>query len=159
MNAVHAREELLRLLNRLTVYYVSLMMREGPLPAEAPGEADPRQRQHESARLTFRSSADYCGDRVSFGLPAGRTPHIELADFIRFTGAPVPEAQTLLWVAKVVARRRGEDEVFFRVYQEVGSLNIVEPSSPLPDGQRSSRPRPHRNALLERGPMLHPRPM
>ena len=122
------------------VYYVSLMMREGPLPAEAtgellgeplgepPGEADSRQRQHESARLTFRSSADYWGDRVSFGLPAGRTPHIELADFIRFTGAPVPEAQTLLWVAKIVARRRGEDEVFFRVYQEGESLDIVEPA-------------------------------
>ena len=39
-------------------------------------------------------------------------------DFIRFTGSPVPDGQSLLWTAKIIARRQGEDEVYFRLYQE-----------------------------------------
>lgn len=71
---------------------------------------------------------DYREDRVCLGLPSNRTPHIELTDFIRFTGDPIPEGQSLPWVAKIAARRNGEDEILFRVYQEGESLDIVEPA-------------------------------
>ena len=110
-------------LKRDAVYYISMMMREQPL-----AEGDRDRLRDESARITFRSSADYWGDRVSFALPGSRKPHIELADFIRFTGPEIPEAQSLLWVAKIVSRRHGEDEIFFRLYQEGESLDIVEPA-------------------------------
>jgi hypothetical protein len=105
------------------VYYVSLMMRE-----EAAGAASAGSAIEESARLTFRSSRDYWGDRISFALPGGRRPHIEVADFIRFTGPPVSERQSLLWVAKIIAQSAGEDEIFFRTYEEGESLDIVEPA-------------------------------
>jgi ferric-dicitrate binding protein FerR (iron transport regulator) len=110
-------------LGRDAVYYISMMMRE-----EALADMARKRLRDESARLTFRSSLDYWGDRVSFALPGNRKPHIELADFIRFTGPEVPDGQSLLWVAKIAARRRGEDEVYFRVYQEGDSLDIVEPA-------------------------------
>jgi len=105
------------------VYYLSMMMRED---LDAQKMATPNR--HESARLTLRSSDDYWGDRVCFGLPKHRTPHIELADFIRFTGPQVPSGETMVWVAKIAARQHGEDEIFFRVYQEGESLNIFEPA-------------------------------
>ena len=110
-------------LSKDRVYYISMMMREDLETKEnnSPG-------QSESARLTLRSSKDYWGDRVCFGLPKHRTPHIELADFIRFTGPEVPGGQTMIWVAKIAAKQHGEDEIFFRVYQEGDSLDIFEPA-------------------------------
>lgn len=112
-------------LTKDTVYYVSMMMGE-----EALTDRDTEAKRNEAVRLTFRSSQDYWSDRVCFGLlPGQRRLHIELADFIRFTGAQVPEGQSLLWVGKIIARRHGEDEVFFRVYREGESLDILEPAN------------------------------
>lgn len=105
------------------VYYVSMMIGE-----EAPANSTPRALHQSAARLTLRSSADYWGDRVSFALPCTRKPHIEVADFIRFTGSPISERQSLLWTAKIIARRQSEDEIYFRLYQEGDSLDIVEPA-------------------------------
>lgn len=105
------------------VYYISMMMRE-----EEDVATDPKPVRHGSARLTLRSSEDYWGARVSFGLPSSRKPHIELADFIRFTGSEIPSGQSLIWVAKIAARSRGEDEMFFRVYQEGESFDVFEPA-------------------------------
>ena len=51
-----------------------------------------------------------------------------MADFIRFTGSPIAERQSLLWTAKIIARRQSEDEIYFRLYQEGDSLDIVEPA-------------------------------
>jgi hypothetical protein len=105
------------------VYYLSVMIRED---LDAKKATTPNR--NESARLTLRCSEDYWGDRVCFGLPRHRTPHIELADFIRFTGPQVSGGQTMIWVAKIAAQQRGEDEIFFRVYQEGESLDIFEPA-------------------------------
>ncbi|MBM4094669.1 MAG: FecR domain-containing protein, partial [Planctomycetes bacterium] len=105
------------------VYYISMMIREEP-----PADPTPQALHQSAARLTLRSSGDYWGDRVSFALPGTRKPHIEVADFIRFTGSPIAERQSLLWTAKIIARRQGEDEVYFRLYQEGDSLDIVEPA-------------------------------
>jgi hypothetical protein len=110
-------------LGKDAVYYVSMMIGE-----ESPADATPRALHQSAARLTLRSSADYWGDRVSFALPGTRKPHIEVADFIRFTGSPIAERRSLLWTAKIIARRQGEDEVYFRLYQEGDSLDIVEPA-------------------------------
>ncbi|MFZ5828896.1 MAG: FecR family protein [Planctomycetota bacterium] len=117
-----------------SVHYVSMLIREQA--DESLTEAEVRR---ESVRLTFRSSQDFWGDRICFGLPGKRQPHIELADFIRFTGTPVSEGQSLLWVAKIASRNRGEDKIFFRVYQEGESLDIVEPAdwSIVSEGVRS----------------------
>jgi len=105
------------------VYYVSIMMRE-----EVDAKEGTASNLNESARLELRSSEDYWGDRVCFGLPKQGTPHIELADYNRFTGRQVSGGQTMIWVAKIAAQQRGEDEIFFRVYQEGESLDIFEPA-------------------------------
>ena len=105
------------------VYYLSIMMRE-----DVDAKEGTARKRNESARLTLRSSEDYWGDRVCFGLPKHRTPHIELADYNRFTGRQVSGGQTMIWVAKIAAQQRGEDEIFFRVYQEGESLDIFEPA-------------------------------
>ncbi len=34
----------------------------------------------------------------------------------------------MIWAAKIVARKHGEDQVFLRIYQEGDSLDIVEPA-------------------------------
>jgi hypothetical protein len=108
-------------LARDRVYFLSMMIRE-----DLDAKATTTPKRDESARLTLRSSEDYWGDRVCFGLPQHRKPHIEVADFIRFTGPEVSGGQTMIWVAKIAAQRRGEDEIFFRVYQEGESLDIFE---------------------------------
>ena len=33
-----------------------------------------------------------------------------------------------IWVAKIAAQQRGEDEIFFRVYHEGESLDVFEPA-------------------------------
>jgi hypothetical protein len=107
-----------------SAYYVSMLMGE-----EAVADKDPTAMRHDAVRLTFRSSNDFWGDRVCFGLlPGMHKLHIELADYIRFTGTEVPEGQSLLWAAKIVAQRHGQDEIFFRIYREGESLDIVEPA-------------------------------
>jgi hypothetical protein len=111
-------------LGKDAVYYVSLMVQEEDCPDER--SQTPR---FESVRFTFRSSQAYWGDRIAFGLSTNRKPHIEVADSLRFTTPnPIPSGQTMLWVAKINARRDGEDEVFFRVYQEGETLDLVEPA-------------------------------
>ena len=107
-------------LNRDAVYYISMMMREtaGDKPA-----------RREIARVTFRGSGSYWADRIGLGLHAGHSPHIEITDFNRFVGPKIAGSQSMIWAAKIVARKQGEDRVFFRVYQEGDSLDIVEPAN------------------------------
>jgi hypothetical protein len=136
-------------LNGNAVYYISMLMGE-----QAVADSDPTAMRRDAARLTLRSSQDFWGDRVCFGLlPGVHKPHVELADYIRFTGREVPKGETLLWVAKIVARRHGQDEIFFRIYQEGESLDIVEPAdwSIVTRGVRSDA-RLDRMVLTSTGP-------
>jgi hypothetical protein len=109
-------------LDRNAVYYISMMMRE------IAGDDNAQPPRREIARLTFRGSGSYWADRVGLGLQAGRSPHIEITDFNRFVGRGVAASQSMIWAAKIVARKQGEDKVFFRIYQEGDSLDIVEPA-------------------------------
>lgn len=106
------------------VYYVSLMTRQEFLSASAV-----QPRRQESTRLSFRSQDNFWSDRISLAIPPHLRPHVEIADGIRFTGpTAVSAGHTLLWVAKIVARHDGDDEVFLRLYHEGESLDFVEPA-------------------------------
>ena len=110
-------------LRRDAVYYVSMMMRESI------SEDDTENRSlREVASLTLRGSGSYWSDRLGFGLSSGSSPHIEITDFSRFVGPKIGRSQSMIWAAKIVARKHGEDQVFLRIYQEGDSLDIVEPA-------------------------------
>jgi hypothetical protein len=107
------------------VYYVSVLVRwQPPAPSrEAPNPLP-------SVRIVLRSSTNFNGDHVLFNLPISHRPQIDMRSGAVFTSlAPVPRNQTQLWVGKIVARRDGEDEVFFRVYGETEQLDLIEPAT------------------------------
>jgi hypothetical protein len=88
----------------------------------------PRIKPPEGFRLTFRSSADYWSECLSFGIQANLHPHIQTGPGIDFrSAAKVPQAQTLLWTGKIVSRATGEDEISFRIYGENDPLDYAEP--------------------------------
>jgi hypothetical protein len=106
------------------VYYVSLMARAEPLSSSvlraSPGG---------HSRLTFRSSTDYWQDHVSFGLNARSHPQISIRDWVVFTDAqPSPLGQVQFWVGKIAARRDGEDEIAFKIYDAAESADATEPA-------------------------------
>lgn len=41
----------------------------------------------------------------------------------------LPADQTTLWIGKIVSRKDGDDEVYFRVYGEEDVLEYAEPST------------------------------
>jgi len=107
------------------VYYVSVLLRwEGPPPPPVgPGNPLP------SVRLVLRSSTNFQGDHVMFNLPAFQRPQIDIRSGAIFTSATtVARNETQFWVGKIVARRQGEDEIFFRVYSENEALDTIEPA-------------------------------
>jgi hypothetical protein len=107
------------------VYYLSVMVR-WQAPAPAPPQAGPT---NPSVRMVLRCSENFNGDRVMFNLPVSHRPQIDLRSGAIFTSqTPVPRNETQFWVGKIVARRNGEDEVFFRVYGEHEPLDSIEPA-------------------------------
>jgi hypothetical protein len=88
----------------------------------------PAARPQEGVRLTFRSSADYWGESLSFGWDRRLQPHIQAGAAGAFVSlANVPNEQSLLWVGKIIRRASGEDEVFFRIYGQQDVLDFAEP--------------------------------
>ena len=80
-------------------------------------------------RIVLRSSTDFNGDRVMFNLPVSHRPQIDMRSGAIFTSpTTVARHETQFWVGKIVARRNGEDEVFFRVYGEREPLDTIEPA-------------------------------
>ncbi|MEM9943187.1 MAG: FecR family protein [Planctomycetota bacterium] len=105
------------------VYFFSLMVREPDL-SDRPAKARPR----ESMRLTFRSTEDYFGEALSFGISQRQNPQIKTGIGVGFySPAKSPSDQTTLWVGKIIARANGEDEVSFRVFSESDPLGYAEP--------------------------------
>jgi ferric-dicitrate binding protein FerR (iron transport regulator) len=107
------------------ITYFSFMTHE-------PQHLSPRSRikPQEGFRLTFRSSADYWGECLSFGIQANLHPHIQSGPGVSFTSASqIPQAQTLLWVGKIISRAVGEDEINFSIYGEDDALDYAEPTS------------------------------
>ena len=110
-------------LDRDDVTFFSLMVRE---TERRTGNDRPRER----LRLTFRSSEDYDGQAISFGHGSGYRPTIRTGDGISYTSPLVlPPEQTTLWIGKIVSRKQGEDEIYFRVYGEADVLDYAEPAT------------------------------
>lgn len=106
------------------VYYVSALVRWEMPPVPAAGAPNPAP----SVRLVLRSSADFQGDHVMFNLPGSLRPQLDIRSGAIFTsGSTVAREETQFWVGKIVARRQGEDEMFFRVYGEKEPLDAIEP--------------------------------
>jgi ferric-dicitrate binding protein FerR (iron transport regulator) len=87
-------------------------------------------RPQEGVRLTFRSSAEFWGECLSFGWDRRLQPHIQAGAAGTFVSlAKVPSEQSLLWVGKIIRRADGEDEVFFRIYGQADVLDFTEPAT------------------------------
>ena len=110
-------------LDRDGVTFFSMMVRETERSSE-------RRRPQELMRLTFRCSEDYFGESVSFGHGPGYRPRVQTGLGIAHTSPLVlPAEQTTLWIGKIVSRKTGEDEIYFRVYGEDDVLNYAEPAT------------------------------
>lgn len=110
-------------LDRDAVMFFSLIVRETERRPQ-PG------RSRERLRLTFRSSADYFGEAISFGHGPGFQPHVQTGNGISHTSPMVlPAEQTTLWIGKIVSSRLGRDEIYFRVYGEADTLDYAEPAT------------------------------
>ena len=86
-------------------------------------------RPQEGVRLTFRSSEDYWGDALSFGLSSDQRPVVNngRGDSTR-SAQSIPDEQSLLWIGKILSRADGEDEVSFRIYGQDDALDFMEPA-------------------------------
>lgn len=109
-------------LDRDGIYYVSLMVRQ-EIPPD--GKDEPSR-----VWLGLRSARDQWGDRVLFRLGALGRRQIEVRKGEFFVSPAAMERQgAQFWVGKIVAREHGEDEVFFRVYEDGERFDLVEPAS------------------------------
>jgi ferric-dicitrate binding protein FerR (iron transport regulator) len=105
------------------VYYVSVLAKWEAPPA-------PAKPTNTSVRLVLRCSSDFQGDHVMFNLPVHQRPQLDIRSGAIFTSATtVTPNETQLWVGKIVARRTGEDEIFFKVYGENDPLDSMEPGT------------------------------
>lgn len=87
-------------------------------------------RPQEGVRLTFRSSTDYWGESLSFGHGPYLRPHIQTGSGGKFDSpAQIADEQSLLWIGKMIRRRDGEDEIYFRVYGQNDALDYAEPAT------------------------------
>jgi hypothetical protein len=106
------------------VYFMSLLLRWDP-PATPTTAGQPMP----AVRMVLRSSSDFNGDHVMLNLPIFQQPQLDLRAGAIFTSAQtVARGETQFWVGKIVARRQGEDEIFFRVYGEGEPLDTMEPA-------------------------------
>ncbi len=104
------------------VYFVSFLTR-GDISASPP-ERD------SGFRVTLRDSSRYWGNCVSFGEGGDRRPRVDLGDGVRFVAAERLTGGSLqFWVAKIAARRRGEDEIFVRIYDPGAEIDAAEPAA------------------------------
>jgi hypothetical protein len=102
------------------VCYFSFIVREPDAEADW---------QFGGVRLVFRSSADPADDMLSFGPTRKRVPGIRIGNGPNFTSPVViAKNQNTLWIGKIIARRNGDDDVFFSVYGERDALDYAEPA-------------------------------
>lgn len=106
------------------VYYFSFIVQE---PEAAVGV---NERQFGGVRLVFRSSTDLLEDMLSFGPTRTRRPSIRMGNGPNFTSPlQVARNQSTLWIGKIIARRNGDDEIFFSVYGEADTVDYAEPAT------------------------------
>jgi hypothetical protein len=106
------------------VYYVSLLARQEPLILPSGQNGPPSE-----VRLVLRSSTHYFGDYALFRLSASGKPQIEARRGQNFT-SPVTmnPGRNQVWIGKIVARQSGEDEMFFRIFEEGEAFDLMEPA-------------------------------
>jgi len=106
------------------VYFVSVLVRWDVPPPPAAGKTMP------AVRLVLRQSTNFNGDHVMFNLPLFQQPQLDIRTGAIFTSPhTVRPNETQFWVGKIVARRQGEDEIFFRIYGEDEALDTIEPGT------------------------------
>ncbi len=100
-------------------YYLSFMLK-APEPAQ--------HHTFDDFRLTLRSSDDYFGESLSFGVPRNHGPRIQTGLGVGSRGRfSIPKDQSLLCIGKIEAQEYGEDRVQFRIFSEFDELNCIEP--------------------------------
>ena len=110
-------------LHRDSITYFSLMTQE---PDHS--QRNENERPQEGVRLTFRSSADYWGEALSFGIGGQMRPVVNNGLGVwTLSAASIPDEQSLLWIGKIVSRADGEDEISFRIYGQDDALDYAEP--------------------------------
>ena len=111
-------------MDRDGVYYISARIHW-----ESPAGLPPSQSR---TLFALRTSADILGEYIHFRLPAHLRPQIEhehvLEEIVNGTGS-IPVNETQLWVAKIVSRKQGSDEIFFRIYREGEVPGWIEPAT------------------------------
>jgi ferric-dicitrate binding protein FerR (iron transport regulator) len=109
-------------LDRDGIYYLSLIVRQEP-PANAGSE--PLR-----VKLGLRSSDKMFADRILFRVGAVGKRQIEVRNGETFISpSAVARQGAQFWVGKIVARAQGEDEIFFRVYEDGEPFDLMEPAS------------------------------
>ena len=112
-------------MDRDGVTYFSVMTQE-PDHSTRPKTARPQ----EGVRLTFRSSAEYRDESLSFGWDRRLQPQIQAGKAGTFASlGTVPDEQSLLWIGKIIRRADGEDEITFRIYGQNDPLDYAEPAT------------------------------
>lgn len=104
-------------------YYISMLVCEPkPNPRQGLGPLD------EGVRLTFRSSNDFMGPHVSFGISQYQFPCIRTKMGVGVVAySPVPVDQPTLWIGKIVCRAEDEDEIFLSIFSGKDRLGLTEP--------------------------------
>lgn len=102
------------------VYYLRVMVRREP---SGTGGEPLRP------RLTLRDSRDLTGDHIVLRQGAIGRPQIEVRKGEGFN-SPMATAteRSLFWIAKIIARAKGEDVIYFRIFAEDEPFAILEPS-------------------------------
>lgn len=109
-------------MDRNGVYYISVRVHWESASTQPPSQS--------RTLFALRASADIFGEYIHFRLPAHLLPQIEhgLEEIVNGT-ASVPINETQLWVAKIVSRKQGSDEIFFRIYREGEVPGWIEPAT------------------------------
>ncbi len=103
------------------VTYISFMLRQIETP-EAKSSAS-------SLYLTLCSSDDFDDGSITLGHGNSLLPVIQSIGGARFT-SPVRMHgdEATLWIAKIVARKNGDDEIYLRVFSQADSVDYAEPA-------------------------------
>jgi hypothetical protein len=105
------------------VYYLSIVV-------DDPNRLDelPSDKWSEGVRLTFRSSQEYAGENVSFGIGPKLQPQIQTDTGVGATIRWNPISGRRIWVAKITAHRDRPDTANFHMYNNASEIEPWEPS-------------------------------
>jgi hypothetical protein len=109
-------------LNQDGITYVSLMVQQEirELSSDEPYRA----------WLGFHSAKRYWGDRITFRIGTIGKRQIEIRSGESFVSpSAITRRGSQFWIGKIISRKKGEDEIFFRIYDEGEPFDLVEPGT------------------------------